>query len=80
MNRQKPADNTVFTFIETELGYPLPMKEWFYPGRLHGLEFVYPKTQAEAIAMHAQEPVLAATATNRFAARRWHPHRAPKLT
>src|SRR5262249_62065484 len=59
--RQQPADNTVFTFIETEPGYPLPMKEWFYPGRLTGLEFIYPKDQAIEIAHHAREPILAAS-------------------
>src|SRR5262245_23121580 len=41
--RQEPADRTLFEFVETAPGYPLPIKEWFYPGRLNGLEFVYPK-------------------------------------
>src|SRR5262245_28224153 len=59
-DRSEPADRTVFNFIETAPGYPLPIKEWFYPGRLNGLEFVYPKEQAESIAQHAREPVLAA--------------------
>src|SRR5207253_1434583 len=58
--RLKPADKTTFTFIETEPGYPMPIKEWFYPGRITGLEFVYPKEQALEIARHAKEPVLAA--------------------
>jgi hypothetical protein len=58
--RLEPADKTVFTFIETEPGYPLPVKEWFYPGRLNGLEFIYPKEQALEIAHHAKEPILAA--------------------
>ena len=57
--RLEPADKTTFTFIETEPGYPLPIKEWFYPGRIIGLEFVYPKKQALEIARHAKEPVLA---------------------
>jgi len=60
--RSEPADNTVFTFVETEPGYPLPMKEWFYPGRISGLEFIYPKDQAMEIARHATEPILAASA------------------
>lgn len=60
--RMETADKTVFTFIETAPGYPLPMKEWFYPGRLHGLEFVYPKDQAMEIARHAREPILSADA------------------
>jgi hypothetical protein len=60
--RPEPADETVFTFIETAPTYPLPMKEWFYPGRVRGLEFVYPKDQAMKIASHALEPILAADA------------------
>ena len=62
--RSEPPDNTVFTFFETERGYPLPIKEWFYPGRITGLEFIYPKQQAREIAMHAQEPVLSADASD----------------
>jgi hypothetical protein len=62
--RLEPADRTVFTFIETEPGFPLPIKEWFYPGRLNGLEFIYPKEQALEIARHAKEPILAAESVN----------------
>jgi hypothetical protein len=58
--RPEPADETVFTFIETERGFPLPIQEWFYPGRTTGLEFVYPKEQAREIASHAREAVLSA--------------------
>jgi hypothetical protein len=58
--RLEPFDKTTFTFIETEPGYPMPIKEWFYPGRITGLEFVYPKEQALEIARHAKEPILAA--------------------
>jgi hypothetical protein len=62
--RLEPANNTTFTFIETQPGYPLPIKEWFYPGRLHGYEFIYPKHQAQAIAEHAREPILSASASD----------------
>src|SRR5262245_6964457 len=62
--RPEPADRTVFKFIETAPGYPLPIKEWFYPGRLNGLEFVYPKEQALSISEHAREPVLTESAAN----------------
>jgi|SRR5579862_8861795 len=58
--RLEPVDKTTFTFIETEPGYPMPIKEWFYPGRNIGLEFVYPKEQALEIARHAKEPILSA--------------------
>jgi len=50
--RNEPTDDTVFTFIEVAPQFPMPIKEWFYPGRLHGLEFVYPKKQAAEIAAH----------------------------
>jgi hypothetical protein len=62
--RREPTDETVFTFIEVQPGHPLPIKEWFYPGRITGLEFVYPKEQALEIARHAREPVLAADGYN----------------
>ena len=58
--RLEPTDKTVFTFIETEPGYPIPIKEWFYPGRLTGREFVYPKDQAMQIALHTRERILTA--------------------
>ena len=58
--RQEPTDRTQFTFIEMQPQAPLPIKEWFYPGRLTGLEFVYPKDQAMKIAAHAREAVLSA--------------------
>jgi hypothetical protein len=51
--RLEPADDTVLTFIETAAGYPKPVKSWFYPGRLNGLEFLYSKEQKAEIAAHA---------------------------
>jgi len=62
--RLEPVDKTTFTFIETEPGYPMPIKEWFYPGRNIGLEFIYPKEQALGIARHAREPILTAESVN----------------
>jgi hypothetical protein len=56
--RLEPVDKTTFTFIETQAGFPKPIREWFYPGRNIGLEFVYPKEQALEIAQHALQPVL----------------------
>jgi hypothetical protein len=56
--RLKPVDTTTLTFIETQPGYPKPIRSWFYPGRNIGLEFVYPKEQALEIARHAKEPIL----------------------
>jgi hypothetical protein len=48
--RMEPTDDTRFTFMESAPGFPLPIKEWFYPGRLSGLEFLYSKDQLERIA------------------------------
>ena len=62
--RMEPTDKTLFTFVETEPAYPLPIREWFYPGRILGHEFVYPKDQAMKIAQHALSPVLAADNTD----------------
>jgi hypothetical protein len=56
--RLEPVNQTTFTFIETQPGYPKPIREWFYPGRNIGLEFIYPKEQALEIAKHATQPVL----------------------
>jgi hypothetical protein len=56
--RLEPVNKTTFTFIETQPGYPKPIREWFYPGRNIGLEFVYPKEQALELAKHALQPVL----------------------
>jgi hypothetical protein len=60
--RLEATDKSVFTFMETEPGYPVPMKEWFYPGRLNGREFVYPKKQALEIALHGRNAGLTQTA------------------
>jgi hypothetical protein len=51
--RLEPEDDTVLTFMETAPGYPKPVKSWFYPGRLDGLEFMYSKQQRAEIAQHA---------------------------
>jgi hypothetical protein len=61
--RHEPEDNTVLSFINTEEGYPLPIRQWFYPGKLSGLEFIYSDDQSEDIARHATGAV-AMTAEN----------------
>src|SRR6516165_219698 len=63
--RTEPTDHTLFTFIETQPGYALPIKEWFYPGHSTGLEFIYPKKQAEEISRHSIES-LAYSKTERL--------------
>lgn len=58
--RLEPADTTIFEFIEVDAGYPKPIRSWFYPGRLNGLEFIYPKDQAMDIVAHSRQGVLTA--------------------
>jgi hypothetical protein len=50
--RLEPTDETVLTFIETAPGYPKPVSNWFYPGRLDGLEFIYSDSERADIAAH----------------------------
>ncbi|MBI4473839.1 MAG: hypothetical protein HY646_14320 [Acidobacteria bacterium] len=58
--RLDPQDTTTFEFIETDPGYPKPIRSWFYPGRLNGYEFMYPKDQALDIVAHSRQGVLTA--------------------
>jgi hypothetical protein len=58
-SRLKPTDKTVLTFHERGEGQPEALKVWFYPGRLWGEEFVYPKKRAIELAKIVKEPVLA---------------------
>jgi hypothetical protein len=41
---------TLVMFAERPAGQPQAAREWFYPGRSIGEEFIYPKQQAQAIA------------------------------
>lgn len=57
--RLEPSDKPVVLFSERAAGMPQAIKAWFYPGDTIGNEFVYPKTQAIAIAKATHESVLA---------------------
>jgi len=57
--RLDPEDDPTFEFIETDEGYPKPIRTYFYPGRVNGLEFIYPKDQAMDIVAHSGNAVLA---------------------
>lgn len=57
--RLNPADDPTFEFIETDPGYPKPIRSYFYPGRIDGLEFIYPEDQAMDIVAHSGGSVLA---------------------
>jgi hypothetical protein len=53
-----PADNLIM-FAERPAGSPQAIQMWFYPGDRIGEEFVYPKSQAVAIAKANHKSVLA---------------------
>ncbi|MEZ5361850.1 MAG: hypothetical protein R2748_05755 [Bryobacterales bacterium] len=55
--RLKVTGDTEFAWYERPAGEPPALRAWFYPGDNFGQEFVYPKRQAERIAMAVQEPV-----------------------
>ena len=57
--RLEPTDTTSITFYESEVGRPRALHEWFYPGHLSGVEFVYPEKRATEIAAVAEEHVIA---------------------
>jgi len=52
---REPADDTTVTLAEQQSGNPPLLVKWFYPGRMTGHEFVYPKEQAHEIAQARQE-------------------------
>jgi len=62
--RMEPSDGTVLTFYETDPGYPKPAREWFYPGRLIGYQFIYPKEKQAEITAHmtGAQPAVVRTA------------------
>jgi LPXTG-motif cell wall-anchored protein len=55
--RLKATDKTVITFRERPAGEPEALRAWFYPGRLWGEEFVYPKARAIILAKETHEAV-----------------------
>jgi hypothetical protein len=56
--RMKPASKPIVTFEERAAGSPPAVQTWFYPGRVIGEEFVYPKTKAIELAKRTNQPVL----------------------
>jgi hypothetical protein len=62
--RLEPSDKPVVMFAERAAGTPQAVKAWFYPGETIGNEFVYPKSQAIAIAKATHETVLATNETS----------------
>jgi hypothetical protein len=59
--RLKATGKTVMTFRERPAGLPEALRAWFYPGKVWGDEFVYPRAKAVELAKTANAPVLATT-------------------
>ena len=57
-NRQEPTEETIVTFREAAAGTTPAVQYWFYPGKLIGREFIYPKDQAMVIAQRTGQSVL----------------------
>jgi hypothetical protein len=55
--RLRPSEKTIIRFAERTAGSPQAIKGWFYPGRNHGHEFVYPKKEALELAKVNHTPV-----------------------
>jgi hypothetical protein len=49
--RHQVTSETALAFDERPGDKPMALKEWFYPGRTYGHEFIYPKRQTAVIAM-----------------------------
>jgi hypothetical protein len=57
--RDLTSQDTLVMFAERAAGSPQAAKEWYYPGRSTGEEFIYPKAQAIAIAQANNTSVAA---------------------
>ena len=55
--RRHPSEKTIIRFEERAAGSPQAIKAWFYPHKTYGHEFVYPKTEAVALAKANNAPV-----------------------
>jgi Protein of unknown function (DUF2911) len=56
--RNQPEGDPLITFRETPANMPPAVRYWYYAGEKSGNEFVYPKTQAMAIARASGESVM----------------------
>lgn len=61
--RMEPTDKTVILFEERRADQPQAIHAWFYPGQLHGQEFVYPRGRALELARATHQPVLSGEVT-----------------
>lgn len=63
VERLDATGDTAITLAEPENGQPVLVK-WFYPGRLTGHEFVYPKQQEQKITQAKQETFVGNQSTS----------------
>ena len=56
--RAQAENDPSVLFHKSPSGTPQPIRAWFYAGEKFGLEFAYPKQQAEQIARQSGGPVL----------------------
>ena len=54
----RAPQNPEIRFMEAGAKMPPPIKTWWYPGKAIGYEFIYPRSQALALAKVTSEPVL----------------------
>lgn len=56
--RQDPADEPEVRFMEAAANQAPAIRTWWYPGRVIGHEFIYPREQARRLASGQREGVL----------------------
>jgi hypothetical protein len=56
--RRDPAPEPEVRFMETAADAPPAIRTWWYPGRVIGHEFIYPREHAQRLAARQQEGVL----------------------
>ncbi|MBI3948918.1 MAG: hypothetical protein HY314_00455 [Acidobacteria bacterium] len=54
--RPRPSDEATITLVRNGSA-PRFVKEWFYPGKLHGHEFIYPEERGVELARVTRQPV-----------------------
>jgi hypothetical protein len=59
----RPDDNSDFTYHAVKRSGPRPVRSWYFPGDLVGLEFVYPAARAKEIAKDSDAHVMASNSS-----------------
>jgi hypothetical protein len=61
--RPEPVGDTVVTFAKQGVGQPDALRNWFYPGHVIGVEFLYPNQQEKEIDRDKQQTIVAGHST-----------------